>query len=47
MNHAESDESRELLELLKDLSLIIIQSAAFMRETGLIITKYLNLYREK
>jgi hypothetical protein len=47
MNHAESDESKELLELLEGFPLIITQSAAFMRETGLTVAKYLNLYRKE
>jgi hypothetical protein len=41
MNQEESDESKELLELLKGLALTIIQSAAFMRETELTVAKYL------
>jgi hypothetical protein len=47
MNDAESDESKELLELLKGLPLAITQSANFMRETGLTVAKYLNLYRNE
>jgi hypothetical protein len=30
MNHAESDENKELLKLLKNLPLTITQSAVFM-----------------
>jgi tetratricopeptide (TPR) repeat protein len=47
VNHTESDESKELLELLEGLPLAITQSAAFMRETGLTVAKYLSLYRKE
>jgi tetratricopeptide (TPR) repeat protein len=47
VNHTESDESKELLELLNGLPLAITQSAAFMRETGLTVARYLSLYRKE
>jgi hypothetical protein len=47
INHAESDENKDLLKLLEGFPLIIIQSTAFMRETRLTATKYLNLYRKE
>jgi tetratricopeptide (TPR) repeat protein len=47
VNHSESDESKELLELLEGLPLAITQSAAFMRETGLTVAKYVSLYRKE
>src|SRR6266498_1961926 len=45
--NAESDENKDLLELLEGLPLAITQSAAFMRETGLTAAKYLSLYRKE
>lgn len=47
ISYAASDESKELLELLEGLPLAITQSAAFMRETGLTVGKYLSLYRQE
>jgi hypothetical protein len=47
MNHAESNESKELLLLLDGLPLAIAQAAAFLRETGSIVSKYLELYTKE